>query len=43
MYVAVVGAVFPAWPNAATGPKTDAITRAFTTVFFIAFLPYVLV
>jgi hypothetical protein len=42
MYVAVVGAVFPAWANAATGLRTDAITRTCTTVFFIAFLPNVL-
>src|SRR6266404_3677830 len=42
MYVAVVGAVFPAWANAASGLKTDATTRFLTTVFFIAFLPDVL-
>jgi hypothetical protein len=39
MYVAVVGADFPAWANAATGLRTDAITRTFITVFFITFLP----
>jgi len=39
MYVAVVGAVFPAWANAASGLKTDATTRFLTTVVFIAFLP----
>src|SRR6516162_3596836 len=42
MYVAVVGAVFPAWANAGTGLTTDTITRTFTTVFFIASLPEVL-
>src|SRR5258708_35845426 len=42
MYVAVIGAVFPTWANAASGLKTDATTRTFTIVFFIAFLPDVL-
>src|SRR5579864_4943109 len=42
MYVAVVGGVLPACANAAAGVRTDAITRTFTTVFFIASLPDVL-
>jgi hypothetical protein len=38
MYVAVVGA-FPAWANTASGLRTDATTRTFNPVFFIASLP----